>query len=317
MVHRGCCIQGWCTGDDAHRDGAWEMVHTGMVHRRWCTHRWCTEGGAYRDGAHMEGACMNGTCMNGAHRAIKAIGVWREASATEPQLLGHDEESLAWLLAFFPNVQNPSDPRGSGKHCRHSPGCGGSPLKRCCPAGRLCSPKPALSPGDTFSKDLGTGSVGLALQSGRAGQQLGTPRRSGDMWARPCSVPLQLVGDAGRSTVALCAAQAAAPLGTPEGSTSSGVPNEERQQRGVLKCHPPAAHPPGLSPQPNALRAPIPCYLPNRSCHRPAFLLQKYAFEVPGLVFSLPQLCPYPLPELLCSGPEPHLPPTTPLPDPN
>lgn len=51
MVHRGCCIQGWCTGDDAHRDGAWEMVHTGMVHGGWCTQGWYTGDGAHTDGA--------------------------------------------------------------------------------------------------------------------------------------------------------------------------------------------------------------------------------------------------------------------------
>lgn len=180
--------------------------------------------------------------------------------------------------------------RGSGKHCRHSPGCGRSPLHPPLPCGAV---EPKVS--SETPSDMGTGSIGVALQSHRAGQQLGTPRRSRDMWARPCSVPLQLVADAGGSIVALCPAQAAAPPGTPEGSTSRRVPNEERNQEGVLKCHPPAAHPPrGPRPSQVLFMPPFPATCPTG----PVTNLHSCSKNMPLKFLGLLSPCPSCVPTL-------------------
>lgn len=62
----------------------------------------------------------------------------------------------------------------------------------------------------------------------------------------------------------------------------------------------------GPSHQPGALHAPIPCYLLNRSCHKPSFLLQNTPLKFLWLAFTLPQ----PSLQLLFSGPKPPSPPT-------
>lgn len=70
--------------------------------------------------------------------------------------------------------------------------------------------------------------------------------------------------------------------------------------------NPPAQALLGPSPQPGALHAPIPCYLLNRSCHKPSFLLQNTPLKFLWLAFTLPQ----PSLQLLFSGPKPPSPPT-------
>lgn len=126
--------------------------------------------------------------------------------------------------------------------------------------------------------------------TGRAVGQGDSPRYHGKAAAHGC-VPARCLFSHQGSTRA---------MRPPAGSLSG-----ERHQGTLKHAHPclcllPPPSPSaqallGPSPQPGALHAPIPCYLLNRSCHKPSFLLQNTPLKFLWLAFTLPQPC-YPPP---------------------